>query len=269
MSVSAARSERRSTSRRAAVRPAGWIARACSPSGRVRGVVRRDPMTDNSGAQPVILIALFVAPLLALAILINPLIAILTVLATFPIGSVAQSIGPLRIQAVEAAVFVAALVVILRRLATGRIPLPFAAPLGWAVALFLWTLISVYHAIDHTLALKVLFSLLGGIIGATVVLAGCRDMRDLRILLGGFVTAGVVIGVITFTETKGLSGASTDFGGAEIVSGRLQGAFDSPNQLGSLTALMVPVCTGLVFGLRDRRAVACWQEEQCSSCSSR
>ena len=131
-----------------------------------------------------ILVALFVAPLLALAILINPLIAILTVLATFPIGSVAQSIGPLRIQAVEAAVFVAALVVILRRLATGRIPLPFAAPLGWAVALFMWTLISVYSAIDHTLALKVLFSLLGGIVCATVVLAGCRDMRDLRILLG-------------------------------------------------------------------------------------
>src|SRR6188472_856157 len=137
-------------------------------------------MTSSSGAQPLILLALFVVPLLALAILINPLIAVLVVLATFPIGSVAQGVGPLRIQAVEAAVFVAALVVILRRLATGRIPLPFAAPLGWAVALFMWTLISVYSAIDHTLALKVLFSLLGGIVCATVVLAGCRDMRDLR-----------------------------------------------------------------------------------------
>ena len=210
-------------------------------------------MTDSSGAQPLILVALFVAPLIALAILINPLIAILTVLATFPIGSVAQGIGPLRIQAVEAAVFVAALVVILRRLATGRIPLPFAAPLGWAVALFMWTLISVYSAIDHTLALKVLFSLLGGIVCATVVLAGCRDMRDLRILLGGFVTAGVAIGLITFSETRGLSSVSTEFGGSEIVSGRLEGAFDSPNQLGSLCALMVPVCTGLVFGLRTVR----------------
>jgi len=210
-------------------------------------------MTSSSGAQPLILLALFVVPLLALAILINPLIAVLVVLATFPIGSVAQGVGPLRIQAVEAAVFVAALVVILRRLATGRIPLPFAAPLGWAVALFLWTLISVYHAIDHTLAIKVLFSLLGGIVGATVVLAACRDMRDLRILLGGFVTAGVAIGLITFSETRGLGSVSTEFGGAEIVSGRLQGAFDSPNQLGSLCALMVPVCTGLVFGMRTVR----------------
>jgi O-antigen ligase len=212
-------------------------------------------MTDSSAAQPLVLVALIVAPLLALAILINPLIAILTVLATFPIASVGQGVGPVRIQAVEAAVFVAALVVIVRRLATGRIPLPFAAPLGWAVALFIWALISVYSAIDHTLAVKVLFSLVGGIVCATVVLAGCRDMRDLRILLSGFVAAGVTIGLITLTETGGVSASSAEFGGAEI-SGRLKGAFDSPNQLGSLCAMAVPVCTGLIFGLRTVRGRA-------------
>ena len=239
--------------RRAFLAPAGWLLSGllALAAGFLAAVVATH--MGSPGAQPLILLALFVAPLLALAILINPLIAILTVLAMFPVGSVAQDIGPLRIQAVEAAVFVAALVVVLRRLATGRIPLPFAAPLGWALALFMWTLISVYSAIDHTLALKVLFSLLGGIVCATVVLAGCRDMRDLRILLGGFVTAGVAIGLITFSETRGLSSVSTEFGGAEIVSGRLEGAFDSPNQLGSLCALMVPVCTGLVFGARTVR----------------
>ncbi|HEY7149647.1 MAG TPA: O-antigen ligase family protein [Gaiellaceae bacterium] len=236
------------------LRPVGWLVSGLlAIAAGIAASFVATHATDNAGAQPLILVALFVGPLLALAILINPLIAILTVLATFPIGSVAQDIGPLRIQAVEAAVFVAAIVVVLRRLATGRIPLPFAAPLGWAVALFMWTLISVYSAIDHTLALKVLFSLLGGIVCATVVLAGCRDMRDLRILLGGFVTAGVVIGVITFSETRGLGSVSTEFGGAEIVSGRLEGAFDSPNQLGSLCAMMVPVCTGLIFGLRTVR----------------
>ena len=91
-------------------------------------------VSSSSGAQPLILLVLFVAPLLALAIIINPLIAVLTILATFPIGSVAQGVGPLRVQAVEAAVFVAALVVVVRRLATGRIPLPFAAPLGCVYA---------------------------------------------------------------------------------------------------------------------------------------
>jgi O-antigen ligase len=254
MSVSADTLRAPLDSRRALLGSAGWLVAGllALAAGFAASFVATH-MTASSGAQPVILVALFVAPLLALAILINPLIAILTVIATFPIGSVAQDIGPLRIQAVEAAVFVAALVVILRRLATGRIPLPFAAPLGWAVALFVWTLISVYSAIDHTLALKVLFSLLGGIVCATVVLAGCRDMGDLRILLGGFVAAGVAIGLITFSETRGLSGVSTEFGGAEIVSGRLEGAFDSPNQLGSLCALMVPVCTGLIFGARTVR----------------
>src|SRR5436190_13584344 len=231
----------------------GWLVLAALTIGAGAVAVAAATHITESAAEPLVLIALFVGPLLALAIIVNPLLPILVVLATFPVGSVAQSVGPLHIQAVEVAVFVAALVVILRRLATGRIPLPFAAPLGWAVALFMWTLISVYSAIDHTLALKVLFSLLGGIVCATVVLAGCRDMRDLRILLAGYVTAGVAIGLITFSETRGLSGVSTEFGGAEIVSGRLEGAFDSPNQLGSLCALMVPVCTGLVFGARTVR----------------
>jgi len=209
--------------------------------------------THFKDAAPLVLVAMFVAPLLAIGIIVNPLLAILVVIAAFPIGSVAQSLGPLRIQAVEVAVFVAALVVVLRRLAVGRIPLPFAAPLGWAIALLLWTLLSVFSAIDHTLALKVLFSLLGGIICATVVLAGCRDMQDLRILLGGFVASGVAIGLITFSETRGLGRVSTEFGGSEIVTGRLQGAFDSPNQLGSFCALMVPVGAALIFGARTTR----------------
>jgi O-antigen ligase len=200
----------------------------------------------------VVLLALVLAPMLAVAIIINPLVAMLIVFATFPIGSVARGVGPLHIQAVEVAVFVAATVVVLRRLAVGKIPLPFAAPLGWAIALFLWVLISMLSSIDKTLAIKVLFSLLGGIVCTTVVLAGCRHTRDLRILLSGFVGAGTVIALITLSETGHVS-FTTEFGGAEIVSGRLQGAFDSPNQLGSLCALMTPIAASLVFGLRALR----------------
>src|SRR5437763_3690787 len=207
----------------------GWLVLAALTIGAGAVAVAAVTHIAESAAEPLVLIALFVGPLLALAIIVNPLIAILVVLATFPVGSVAQSVGPLHIQAVEVAVFVAALVVILRRLAIGRIPLPFAAPLGWALALFIWTLLSVYSAIDHTLALKVLFSLLGGIVCSTLVLAVCRDMRDLRILLGAFVASGVAIGLIAFSETRGLGSVSSEFGGAQIVTGRLQGAFDSPN----------------------------------------
>ncbi|TMK79662.1 MAG: O-antigen ligase family protein [Actinobacteria bacterium] len=233
------------------VLPAGWVGTALLALGTGAGAAIVATRFQN--AAPLVLIALFVAPLLALAIVINPLVANLVVLATFPIGSIAKSVGPLHIQAVEVAIFVAAVVVVLRRLAVGRIPLPFAAPLGWAVALFLWTLISLFSAIDETLAIKVLFSLLGGIVCATVVLAGCRNSRDVRILLGGFITSGVVIGFITFSETKHLTGASASFSGAQVVSGRLQGAFDSPNQLGALCALMIPVAAALIFGARTAR----------------
>jgi O-antigen ligase len=209
--------------------------------------------TRFQGAAPYVLVAMFVAPLLAIGIVINPLLAVLVVIATYPIGNIAQPVGPIRLQVVEAAVFVAAVVVVLRRLAVGRIPLPFAAPLGWAVALFLWTMISLFSAIDEKLAIKVLFSLLGGIVCATVVLAGCRDMRDLRILLAGFVGSGVAIGLITFSEGRHVGQFSTSFGGSEIVSGRLQGAFDSPNQLGAFCALVIPVAAALIFGARMTR----------------
>jgi O-antigen ligase len=231
--------------------PAGWLATGLLALGTGAGSALVASRFED--AAPFVLVAMFLAPLLAIGIIINPLLAILVVIATFPIGSVAQSIGPLRIQAVEVAVFIAALVVVLRRLAIGRIPLPFAAPLGWAVALFLWTLISLFSAIDETLAIKVLFSLLGGIVCSTVVLAGCRDMHDLRILLGGFICSGVVIGLITFAEGQAAGGLSTEFGGSEIVSGRLEGAFDSPNQLGAFCALMIPVAAALIFGARATR----------------
>jgi putative inorganic carbon (HCO3(-)) transporter len=231
--------------------PAGWLGMGALALGTGAGSAL--VATHFQNAAPLILVAMFVAPLLAIGIIVNPLLAALVVIATYPIGNIAQSVGPLRIQAVEVAVFVAALVVVLRRLAVGRIPLPFAAPLGWALALFLWTLISLFSAIDETLAIKVLFSLLGGIVCTTVVLAGCRDMQDLRILLAGFVGSGVVIGLITFSEGRHVGQFSTDFGGSEIVSGRLQGAFDSPNQLGSFCALVIPVAASLIFGARAAR----------------
>ena len=231
--------------------PAGWVATGLLALGV--GAGSAFVATQFQNAAPYVLIAMFVAPLLAIGIIANPLLATLVVIATYPIGNIAQSVGPLRIQVVEVAVFVAALVVVLRRLAVGRIPLPFAAPLGWAVALFLWTLLSLFSAIDEKLAIKVLFSLLGGIVCATVVLAGCRDMRDLRILLAGFATSGVAIGLITFSEGRHVGQFSTSFGGSEIVSGRLQGAFDSPNQLGAFCALMIPVAAALIFGSRTAR----------------
>src|ERR1700694_5336178 len=236
---------------RPVVMPAGWLGTALLSRGTGAGAAF--VATRFGDAAPLVLIALMVAPLLAIAIVVNPLIAILVVIATYPIGNISLLGGPVQGRVVEAAVFVGALVIILRRLAVGRIPLPFAAPLGWAVALFLWSMISLCSAIDESLALKVLFSLLGGIVCTTVVLAACRDMRDLRILLAGFVSSGVAIGLLTFSQGRHVGRLSTSFGGSEVVSGRLQGAFDSPNQLGAFCAPMIPGAAGLIFGARMAR----------------
>src|SRR5437016_2980224 len=84
---------------RPVVVPAGWLGTAALAFGTGLGAAA--VATHFQRAAPLILIALFVAPLLAIAILVNPLIAIFVVLATFPVGSIAHAVGPIRLQAVE------------------------------------------------------------------------------------------------------------------------------------------------------------------------
>jgi O-antigen ligase len=195
-------------------------------------------------------IVLPVAPLLFIATVVNPLVGALAIVAAFPIGSAAAPVGELRIQAVEVAVFVAALVVMIRRLSVGRTPLPFAGPLGWALALFIWVFITFYAAIDKTAALKALFTLFGGIAAAMVVLAACRRQRDVRVVIGAVVLVGAGIAVTTIPT---LGEIRTEYGGAYITEGRLEeGTFTHPNQLGAFFALTAPLAASMLLVARTR-----------------
>jgi putative inorganic carbon (HCO3(-)) transporter len=203
-------------------------------------------------AAPWLLLALSVAPLLGLVALAAPLVGVAAAFATFPVGSVAVPTGVISLQSVEAAVLLVAVLVILRRLGTGRTPLPWSPPLWWALALIAWALAGLPSAVDKTLALKQLASLGGGLVFACVVLATCRDMTDLRRLLGMFTAiAGAIAGTAV---SAGTQFQSTFEGGT--VSGRLEGAFNHPNQLGAFCALAAPVATGLLLGARTRLARA-------------
>src|SRR6266545_540638 len=101
------------------------------------------------------------------------------------------------------------MVVVVRRLARAQMPLPWQPPLYWALGLLVWTIVALQSAIDNTLALKQVGSLFGGIIFAASILAACRNMDDLRLILGAFVavtsgTAGVVISAaLMFTLSRG------------------------------------------------------------------
>lgn len=207
---------------------------------------------DEAG--PFVAIALPALPVIVLAILVNPILGVLAVLATFPIGSIGASFGFATLQAAEGAVVFIALVVVLRRLAAGRTPLPFAPELFWAMALLASMLLSLYSAINEALALKAFISLTGGIVFACVVLAVVRVPRDIRVIATAFVVVSVVISAVAVSSG---SAFEATHGGAQV-SGRLEGAFDHPNQLGALCAMAAPIAAALLFAARGvtRRVLA-------------
>ncbi|HEU5066381.1 MAG TPA: O-antigen ligase family protein [Gaiellaceae bacterium] len=201
-------------------------------------------------ASPLVFIAIPLAPLVALAVLVAPAVAAIAVFLTFPIGADQVPTGVIPLQTVELAVLAIVAVVVVRRLARGQMPLPWQPPLYWALGLLVWTIVALQSAIDNTLALKQVGSLFGGIIFAASILAACRNMDDLRVILGAFVAVCGGIALASFVGGVQLHAVY----GAQAVSGRLQGAFDHPNQLGALCSLGIAVGIGLTFGAKRRWA---------------
>ncbi|MGH2996172.1 MAG: O-antigen ligase family protein [Gaiellaceae bacterium] len=203
-------------------------------------------------AAPLIVLVLPLAPLLALAVFAYPPLAVLTVFATFPIGSLVVPGLPPWLQPVETAVLAMATLVVLRRLATGRTPLRWSGRLWWAVGLVAATLVALPSAVDHSLALKQIASLLGGLVFACVVLTVCRSVNDVRLVVGGLV---VVAAGLAVQALVGLDALRASAGGG-VVEGRLRGVFAHPNELGSLCAISSLLAVGLAFGSLTRRGRA-------------
>lgn len=200
-------------------------------------------------ASPWVFIAVPLVPLCALAIIVAPTFGVMLAFLTFPVGKLVVPTGVLSLQSTEAAVLAIVAVVAVRRLARGQLPLPWSPPLNWGVALLVWCIVGLQSALDEPLALKQIAALFGGIIFACAVLAACRHMDDLRLVLGGLVAVSAGIAISSFAGGFQLVAGA----GAETVNGRLKGAFDHPNQLGALCAMITPVALGLAFGSRTLR----------------
>src|SRR6266536_1343902 len=192
---------------------------------------------------PLVLIAIPLVPLAIVAVMIDPIGAPLIVAATLPAGSVGASLGPATLQLSEGAALAVGALIIIRRLAVGQSPLPFARELIWPVLLLGWTLVALYSAVDETLAIKQVVALLGGILLATVVLASCRDLRGVRVLLGFLTIIGLIVAVTSLSANHQFQASA----GGAVVQNRLEGAFQSPNQFGSWCALVIPIAAGLMF----------------------
>jgi O-antigen ligase len=200
-------------------------------------------------AAPLVVAAVPLTPLLVIGILADPRIGVVAVFATFPVGFLAVAAGPVNLQAVEGAVLAAGFLIALRRMALGEAPLGWAWPLGFAVAFLAWAVVATPSAIDPGLAIKRDASLLYGLTFATVVLAACSDLSDVRRVLGGLLVGA---NILTIQGLAGIEDLRAQFAGG-VVSGRAEGAFSSPNELGSFCALAVLVGVGIAASARNWR----------------
>lgn len=204
---------------------------------------------------PVVLLALALAPFVALLIAIDLRVGAGLVLIVLPFNSLAPSLGSLPLQPLEVTLLFAAVVIGLIRLARGYVPLRWAPTLWIALAALGWSLVSLQSAIDIELGIKQVGSLFGGVLVISMFLSVTRSDDDVRILTGTFVAVGGFVSAFALV-TGGPT--QSQFSGA-VISGRLQGLFDEPNQLGSFCALVLFLAVGLGLGGRSRAGrVAGW-----------
>lgn len=196
---------------------------------------------------PLVLLGLVVVPIWAVATIMDPRWGVVAVFVTFPVGSLATPLGGL--QLIELTLAGVVTVVALSRLGMGRAPLPWPSQMWWVVALVAWTLVALPSALDQSLALKQIAALAGAAIFALVVVAACRDMRDVRIILIGMVAVAASIAAGAFLQGGDLQ---STFGGSRV-AGRAVSSFDHSNQLGTLSAMCVLITVGLLSGARTTR----------------
>jgi len=198
---------------------------------------------------PAVMVAVPAVLILAVVAFGRPLIGIAVIVVSFPFGTIALPTGPVSLQAVELGVVLVAVVVALHRLARGTTMLPLTPHLWWLLGLIGCALLALPSAIDQELALKQVAQLIGGFLYVTCVIAACREMTDVRRLMTLFVLVAAAIALVSLMS----QGEFRSSLGGSVVSGRAEGTFDQPNQLGSFSALAAFVAVGLAMGGRAWR----------------
>lgn len=199
-------------------------------------------------AAPVLMLGLPLAGIFSLLVLWLPTWGVLAVFAAFPMGTLALPGTPLEV--VEALVLAVAVLLAFHRLGQGQTMLPWVGPMWWALALIAWSIVCLESAIDHDLGIRQILQLTGGLLFASVVIGVCRNMNDLRRVLGGITAVGAFIAALALTSV----GNITIVLGGAVAEGRLHGAFTDPNQLGAFSAMTLFPAIGLLGGSKTKRA---------------
>jgi O-antigen ligase len=196
---------------------------------------------------PVGVVMVPLAPALMAAVATDHRVAVIAVFAAIPVGTV--GIASLPVQLIMLVIGAFAAVVGLRRLAEGHGPLAWAPALWWMLALLAWTVLAFPGAVDGGLALRQVAQLAGSLLFAALVVTACSRRRDVRVVVAGFLAVAFVLALIA---VGGGQEVQARYGGS-LVSGRAQGTFTQPNELGSFAAPMALLAVAVAVAARSTR----------------
>jgi putative inorganic carbon (HCO3(-)) transporter len=182
------------------------------------------------------------------AVLSRPIWGMLIVFAALPVGFVTFPFAGYEVKLVQAVAAAVVVLLVLRRLALGSLPLPWPPQMWWGLLFVVAALVATPSAVstaeavkqDGLLAVGFLLALAGG--------AAVRSFADLRRALG--VLLVVAAGMCAY-GLQGVSSQQAQFGGA-VVENRAEGLFAQPNDLGAFAAIVLLVAIGTALGAHTR-----------------
>jgi len=195
---------------------------------------------------PLIIITIPAAFGVAVGVLGRPRLAIAIISLTLPAGFISLPTDALGLGAAEIAVVLVVGLTVLRRLGTGKVPLPWSPPLWWAAAIVLWAIAATPGAASQEAAIKQVAQLAGGLLLAMSVLASYRSLGESRASLAVLLVVGS--GILAYA-LRDASDLRAQFGGGLGVN-RASGVFSHPNDLGAFGAILLMLGVGWTLGAR-------------------
>lgn len=173
-------------------------------------------------------------------------------IAAIPIGLVQVPGTPLEV--VELAAFAAIGLVVFARLVDVRAPLGWHPAISWAAVVTASALLGISGAVNVDAAIGQSLQLLAGTLLVAAVIGAVIGPEDLDDLLTVLLVVGGLTAAYALTQAGSLQAS---FGGA-VVSGRAQGIFAQPNELGSFAGMLLPLAVASFLGADrpDRRWIA-------------
>lgn len=175
-----------------------------------------------------------------------PFAVLLGAVVLLPFG-VSLSVGPFDLVHLSVMAVIAATG--LARAANGLPPLRWHPCAGWLLLLVALQLVSMTTARDPMVAVRSVFTTVLGVMLALTVHTLCTTPGRWRALLTTLVTVGGAAGIYGMST---ISGLEAQFSGAGALSGRADGVFNQPNQLGTFSAITLMISWAQVLGARSR-----------------